>query len=159
MAKTSRISLVDLKKHGRRNSTAVFNLLTPKDLGISKSYYYKLKRRLADEEQGDLPQTILDRIEKNKSIKNRYSIELKDGVSPKISISKKQLQYHNLKTRKFVWVKFKISTLGAIFYTSFSTSTDNLGKLSQQISSYLTNVLRQYGNMPYYVHEIRLQSI
>lgn len=160
---------MNVANYGGKNLAPVLALSNYKKLGISKSYFYKLKAKANNNEDISKIKAI-SKLKKNVP----YSIAIgKDTPSINFNLKKeinalkrqKVITYkgsdNKLKKKepKFIWVKFKLFSKGNVYYQSSVLSKDRINELEQFISDYLDTNVKKYDKHKVFVMEIAIEQI
>lgn len=157
-SKKGPISIFPLAEYGGVNYPAVFPSLVPKDLGISKAYFNKLKRRFVKD--NTLPVSIANKIEKLANKKHRYSVPLYKYTKAKFTIPKRIIDKHSIKSKKYVLVIFECSHRYKIFFQATHILSSTIRKTgSKQLNFYIDYFIKRYDDYPVYINQITLKSI
>lgn len=152
---------------GRKNLVPVFTSYTFNQLGISKSYYNKILRKL---KEGDiLPKTMEKRMKNIKpslEIKQNTKIPLfKTEKIVQQLIKQKKVRYKGNdgtikeKIPKYIWVKFELYSGGRNYWQSMTLDRRDINKLSKKIRDYIDIFIKKYDEFSTFINSITLSNV
>lgn len=163
------VSRLNIAEFGRVNDPAAFQLLKADDLGISKSYYNKLKLKAAKGEK--LPDTIKSKFEKILNKNKRHSIKLNYNTRTRLKVPKSIISKHSGQritklTKKgkrvpasYVWIKFSLTHRNHHYNQSFVITNEQFKRINGILNRYIDAKVKKYEDSPVFIHGITFQNI